>query len=492
MNKPTWQQGLRGVSRTVLSYALLPNLPFLLAAQFMHVQRSVVNLDYLVWGIASVWLPLPVALAGCIGLMLTDLVLSFCSIYYLDFADAVSSLADVTHLSPWYSILVGAACLGAVCLLSLGITAFGKARRNQASAFQLAALLLLLVFADIGNGSSVLSRRQTVILPVNIAGSTVLISSAQIYGFAQERRHPQKVENVPSATAPLLRSRFDSSEIAGPRENIVLILEESLGLSTDPQLTEAVLAPFGERAISERYKVTMGSVPFHGSTVAAEFRELCGAGLGVRSREAGAGALSGCLPGRLRKAGYQVEAIHGFTSRMFRRDLWYPKLGFDSFLAAEQLGTTLAHCGFAFEGVCDDQIASHIGQQLRTPSSAPRFIYWLTLNSHLPVETSAADKDTFACSSIPSAKEYADVCNLSRVLHWTNAAIARLAADPDLPLTRFIIVGDHAPPFISERKRALYSQYKVPYIELTPRANPTAFPSASREVAKHISGSRHN
>ena len=42
--------------------------------------------------------------------------------------------------------------------------------------------------------------------------------------------------------------------------------------------------------------------------------------------------------------------------------------------------------------------------------------------------------------------------------------------NPRIPPTRFIIVGDHAPPFYELEERDLYDQKQVPYVDLTPRA----------------------
>jgi len=62
--------------------------------------------------------------------------------------------------------------------------------------------------------------------------------------------------------------------------NVVLVLVESWGVANDQGLRSFFLEPYLEGAISTRYEFVQGYVPFHGSTVAGESRELCGQDLG--------------------------------------------------------------------------------------------------------------------------------------------------------------------------------------------------------------------
>jgi phosphoglycerol transferase MdoB-like AlkP superfamily enzyme len=49
-------------------------------------------------------------------------------------------------------------------------------------------------------------------------------------------------------------------------------------------------------------------------------------------------------------------------------------------------------------------------------------------------------------------------------------SVARLAETPGLRPTIFVVVGDHAPPFVREDVRDRFSQTRVPYVVLMPRA----------------------
>jgi hypothetical protein len=56
-------------------------------------------------------------------------------------------------------------------------------------------------------------------------------------------------------------------------------------------------------------------------------------------------------------------------------------------------------------------------------------------------------------------------------------AIAVLAADPALPRTRFIIVGDHAPAFVLQSRARGLRRGVVPFVELIPKEKPKNRPN---------------
>jgi hypothetical protein len=53
-----------------------------------------------------------------------------------------------------------------------------------------------------------------------------------------------------------------------------------------------------------------------------------------------------------------------------------------------------------------------------------------------------------------------------------NRAIADVSVAPELSPTEFIIVGDHAPPFLATKARNQFSQTLVPFIHLIPKSRP--------------------
>ena len=106
----------------------------------------------------------------------------------------------------------------------------------------------------------------------------------------------------------------------------------------------------------------------------------------------------------------------------------------------------------------------------RGPSDTPRLVYWMTLNSHLPLRDADADDSSFDCQKFLTLRSDPGLCLHTRVLGRALDSVARIALDPDLPPTEIIVVGDHAPPSLSLEHRGMYDQTRVPFIRLIPKA----------------------
>ncbi len=155
---------------------------------------------------------------------------------------------------------------------------------------------------------------------------------------------------------------------------------------------------------------------------------------------------------------------------LFDRSSWVAKLGFEQILFHADLASRgVPDCGGPFRGSCDTESVRWIGDQLMAEKSKPQFFALLTLNSHLPVEIHNESTGAMHCGGESALIKDEAVCNLLDLLRKTNQAVADVAARPSLPKTEFIIVGDHAPPFISKERRSLFSRSEVPFIRLVPR-----------------------
>jgi len=271
--------------------------------------------------------------------------------------------------------------------------------------------------------------------------------------------------------AVLLRDLARSGERA-PYQ-VVLVLAESDGLLRDDRDQARVLAPLTGPAVAKRYQVTRGSLPFSGSTVSGELRALCGMRGSPVDAET-ADRLPPCLPRLLHERGYETLSFHGNRASFFDRARWYPLLGFDLSYFAEELdalpGGPPAECGVLLRGACDADVARAIRGELARPAPRPKFVYWLTLSSHLPVDAVVARDSAFDCGATDSLRDADGPCGLERILYRLHEAVARLALDPALPPTRFILVGDHAPVFAERAERALYDDARVPFVDLVPLA----------------------
>ena len=154
-------------------------------------------------------------------------------------------------------------------------------------------------------------------------------------------------------------------------------------------------------------------------------------------------------------------------------ETWYRALGFENLhFLGDLRGVPGIHiCGGIFSGICDSGIAQLLRKDLAPrPDHKPQFYYWVTLNSHLPIQVSHTSPSFLACSSPQAANSDKDVCLWMALIGELNRAIAELSVAPELPPTEFIIAGDHAPPFLATKARRQFSQTLVPFIHLIPKS----------------------
>jgi len=181
-----------------------------------------------------------------------------------------------------------------------------------------------------------------------------------------------------------------------------------------------------------------------------------------------------CLPEWFHARGYENLGIHGYLGQMFYRSDWYPKLGFDRvWFNPELRAMGLPNCRGAFPGTCDASIAGWIGGSLLVEDRAkPKFIYWVTLNSHLPVPANPDLPADGACSTQPELQDSAALCSWFRLVRTVHQSVAQQALGATGRPTIFLLVGDHAPPFGSPKLQAEFSSSEVPYVMLTPAELP--------------------
>ena len=263
-------------------------------------------------------------------------------------------------------------------------------------------------------------------------------------------------------------SGFNAAAQSGGR-NVVMVMVESLGYLRDPEARARIAAPLYDPALAGAYTVTDGHASYFGSTTAGEMRELCNTRTFYRDyvvQDTGQ-----CLPDRLARRGYSTLAVHGFAGRMFERDLWYPIVGFDRALFRQELLKASHHrCGGTFRGACDSELAPLLtaGARSASPDGRPRFVYWLTLNSHVPVVPGEARTD-FRCGTDGGRFGHRDVCHMAELWRDVFEIVAAIARDPAMGRPEILLVGDHAPPLWSKRGRAQFEPGLVAWYRLQPR-----------------------
>lgn len=438
--KPTLDAAFRNWAT---AWVMLPNLPFiamwLVGGPPRVVEIFVTGIVGLIVRRAPFWVQAPLWFAALVGSVMSYV----CALFSLSIKTMFYSFRFVIELSPAasieYSILAGS------LLLTVWL-AFKTLRRPQNFDAPLqivlaGAMLFSLCAAD-------------------------LWASAGTRGAY--RRAPAADEPFSSAVK---QTGFDA--LAADGNHLVVVMVEAMGLPRDPVLQRKLVQRWRRDDIARLYDVDVGTTPFWGSTSNGEVRELCGRW--GNYHELVGRADPTCLPARLARQGYNTTAIHGFKAGLFQRTDWYPHVGFQNTMFREQLaGLDVARCGGVFPGACDRDIPPVIAERLKTAKDK-QFVYWLTLNSHIPVPASTR-LGTQDCARFDPdlADRHAMICRLFSLWADVDTQLAAMLTDPALPPTDVLIVGDHAPPFFDRSQRKQFDPGRVQWVLLKNRASRAA------------------
>ena len=430
-------------SPTTLLFAaglILPNL-FTIATLGSLIDvsvppRTICIMAYATLAICARRIPYALTVILFLAIMAFDILWTIFVNFGLDPTELGTALRQAEQVrifrSPLYGALVG------VLVATSGVTLWLLSRREALLRANIAALFAAsLIFTGVDFAANVSPHYQ---FP-SLLGSNVPVASAAD------------------------KSGFNTVAGANGR-NVVLVMVESLGYLTDPTARRQVDSPLFDSRITDKYRISTGDVVYYGSTTWGEMRELCDTR--ERYEEFTKTNGSSCLPARLRSRGYATMAVHAFSYRMYERNEWYPVVGFDKELFGEELvKSTRRLCGNAFTGVCDADLPPIIVQEAAF-SKKPKFIYWLTLNTHVPVAPDQALTD-FGCEDDAGIFQHMHVCQMAELWHDVFVSVSKLALDPSIGPAEILVVGDHAPPLWSRRARAQFEPGIVPWYRLTPR-----------------------
>lgn len=334
----------------------------------------------------------------------------------------------------------------------------------------LTASLLALIF--LGPRIPALETRDHKILALGLVA--LLINADMIAGAGTRGSYLMSAPDDAPIDSAVIQNRIAPSLVEA--RNLLVIIVESWGISSHPY----------DRALSDRlwnparwngrYDVTRGRSRYYGSTTSAELRELCAAWSDFESYDFDD---ADCLPKKFRAAGFQVEALHSFNGTFFDRAAWYPRIGFERALFAKELLSIGAdYCDGVFAGACDRDVPRLIGQRLREAPHRRKFLYWLTLNGHLPVP-SDPELGTHDCriGDAPWREQYPMLCRSFELQRQLIDTITAEIMKPDFPDTDILIVGDHMPPYFQRDLRRRFDHEHVPWIMLRSRRNAQPEPS---------------
>jgi len=476
----------------VLFYAVIANSPFWVASHWLGLLPiGWVCVEYAAVGLVALVIPRAIASLLLLLMISVDILSAVSKTYYMSPTEALVNSPYLCHFSNgrlWAVAGVISVALVTTALPFLFPVEVMRMRHRVAAAASLVALILIALTIDYSTIARETGRIENPLhsRPSDVNRfskfSNLWVGRYPLLRLSRDQAlfttvHHASVVNLgalpPAPSAAALAVRLgavrDDKPVAD-MSNLVLILVESWGFDWDPAVRNALVAQYFQPNVVARYHVLQGTIPFHGSTVGGEVRELCGSGVGLKIMDVAPEGLRNCLPDRLISWGYHSVALHGMDGRFFDRSIWYRNIGFQDLWFRDRFRQrAMPECVGAFVGTCDTAIDEFIAESLRRKTTRPAFFYWVTLNSHLPAPTPSGLRSGSSCSSNAMLSSYAALCSWYQLVSNVQSSTAQLAISPLGRPTVFAIVGDHAPPFANPELRSQFSSQDVPYILLIPR-----------------------
>jgi len=432
----------------------IANFPFWLFTSGYFLLRPLFNVDIILALMAAVMNPL-LLVPSIIIVWVVDAIQSLSLAYHFQSpADFFMAANYIQHLDVSYFFSIQVFGILAVFAFS-GLSIFVIYRRSGLKIFPLFLIAGSLIVIDVFNGSGLpvfLNRMRTPLsLNVNVQGSP-------LFNLVSSIAYARELANHPLIDLPV-DSRLVSNIIhwvqKNPRGSVLVVLVESWGVQLDPELRAWSTKSLMAEELTQRYNIQSFTIPFRGSTTAGELRTLCE--LDGHYSRLHATKVAGCLPHRIAEAGFDSVGLHGFSGRMFERYSWWPMIGFNQSVFAEDFPSSAPRCGGAFKGICDDFLLKYAFDLLKPG----RFVYALTLNTHLPLKPMILSTDLIKLCKVRRVTE--SVCQMTGQIGRLFDQLAVLTKSEPGPML-MVVAGDHSPPFLNDKDRFAFSKSDVPVI----------------------------
>ncbi len=418
---------------------LIPNLPFLFLSIFACPNRILSISLYILVALLALRVPAAIAVTLLVFAVGLDVIQVIAGVFDLGPATIVQSIhyaiAFDVFASPIYLVIV------AILVITTAATA-----------------VLIVRYRD--------DMRRARALPALVCGMALLAfdlsantQTLKKFGFLYETQTP--------FDSAVRQTGIDATAVAASGHNMLLVVVEGMGAFADPAHRALLTDTLKTAGLDDRYTLSTGMSRYVGSTTGAESRELCGQWgdfLDYLSEPK-----YDCLPARLATRGYDTAAFHAFTGTFFSRRKWYPRIGFahasfDEELSRDNPEMAAHRCGLTLTGLCDLDVADKVEAYMTKPGDTPRFGYWLTLNTHMPVPTDVGTPRLGCADGGPFDDR--TTCLMTEMWIDVLKRVAALARDPKLKATDILIVGDHNPPLWTRHGRGLFRPGHVAWFAL--------------------------
>lgn len=249
-----------------------------------------------------------------------------------------------------------------------------------------------------------------------------------------------------------------------PPKKILFVLNESWGvfIPNYEKINLSIIEPLLK--VPNINVIEKGENPALNKTILGEIRELCD--LSAKSLNFTLGPwekFENCVPVKLQKQGYSIQAFHGSSSKMYNRKDWYPHMGLQNAHFYPHF-SNIKLC-YSFSGACDYNIV-HDVSAANKDAQGKSFIYWLTLNTHHPYsEKDMLGANTYDCHQ-PLFNGRQEACRNLNLQHQFFQILADEIKRGGFKDTEIVIVGDHSPLIVFDEYKDSFKSDSVPFIHI--------------------------
>ena len=325
-----------------------------------------------------------------------------------------------------------------------------------------------LIFSiDLYNGSSKIVETDKIFRFTKKNVSSFL--SKEYYYFINQNLYNDK--SIPTVLAKSEESATHLLLLNDDSNKQLLVIMESWGLPNDSRFQGIFQKIISSLAIQREFKPYWGQTRFSGSTTEAEMRELVNAKGSYKyffNLKSAASNFPSVFD-KKKAAGYETYGFHSFTGKMFARGNWWYNIGLDhiffrdDIMAANIVNNNQLDGGTPFPSIKDEQMFDFMLHQ--TKDNKKKFVYLLTVNTHLPFTENIGDLPGEIFREIAAMPVSAEAKNQMKkvaieLLYFIN--ILKPAEWDDI-----LFVGDHIPPYLRDTDRKYFNAAFVPYLFLT-------------------------
>lgn len=485
--------------RALIVFALLPNVLFLALGQFLSLDVYFINYDYLLLAAFTLVVGRTWGVVVLIPVLIGDLLVRAGPVFNLSVPELINSARELVMIDP---VVVGTVAF--LVLVSIAVVAsfirilLVDLERDVRVAGGLGVLGLLVMAGSAWAWQPHVNQDHELIVPDPLVTSSSQRFTEGVLKINTYRNNPPSKLGIPSATDTLFSVIEQKRELP---DKVVLVVAEGMGLFTDDpefpsiraaqkrkkteqarllaqrlysnEINQLVRNPLMTSSLRKQYRVDAGVIPKEGGTVEAEIRELCQSQ--VRSKYPNPKYLprNNCLPDLLAEEGYQITGIHGNSSRMFSRHVWWKGLGIERRYFTHDIARITGrkrHCPpTVFESARCDEDALFVLKKKVLQQPGKQFVHWLTINAHQPVQHPDTTLTDVRCSDRAIFQEVPKLCREIQFQHALTSMLAEVAQDPPPGEVAFIVVGDHGVSFTMDNDKVYIRRGYVPYVVLWPR-----------------------